>query len=246
MHHKAKHTLFFHVTASLTSCRHANGGMSDLNQTEPGRFCTFCNKFVKFGKGGKGNWTNHEKSQNHIDAVKTAGKARQITSFFGTKTVRTEQAGTSRGSSSSAAASSSRIGTASAPTPNGNSARIIDVDLVDNSGMDSDIAPLPIDLDPRGVMLRQLRLAISTLPLSIPLATATDLIATFAVDPVTLVGPGQDAWEDVIHDIFDVLMYDEGRSRNTLQLSHKGQPPLKFATQGRKSELTASGPSLPY
>jgi hypothetical protein len=85
--------------------------------------------------------------------------------------------------------------------------------------MDSDIAPPPIDLDPRGIMLRQLRLAISTLPLSIPPATATDLIATFAVDPVTLVRPGQDAWEDVIHDIFDVLVYDEGRSRNALQLS---------------------------
>ncbi|KAJ6583650.1 hypothetical protein B0H10DRAFT_1962136 [Mycena sp. CBHHK59/15] len=147
-------------------------------------------------RGGEGNWTNHEKSQNHIDAVKIAGKARQITSFFGTKTVRTEQAGTSRGSSSSAAASSSRIGTASAPTPNGNSAQIID-----------------------GIMLQQLRLAISTLPLGIPLATATDLIATFAVDPVTLVGPGQDAWEDVIHNIFDVLMYDKGQLRNTLQLS---------------------------
>ncbi|KAJ7920353.1 hypothetical protein B0H13DRAFT_1867697 [Mycena leptocephala] len=68
-------------------------------------------------------------------------------------------------------------------------------------------------------MLRQLRVVISTLPSSIPPATATDLIATFAVDPITLVAPGQDAWKDVIHNIFDALRYDEGRSRNALQLS---------------------------
>ncbi|KAJ6632294.1 hypothetical protein B0H10DRAFT_1937946 [Mycena sp. CBHHK59/15] len=48
---------------------------------------------------------------------------------------------------------------------------------------------------------------------------ASDLLASFAADPVTLIGPGQDAWEDVIHGMFDRLLYEGGRLRNGIEIS---------------------------
>jgi hypothetical protein len=60
---------------------------------------------------------------------------------------------------------------------------------------------------------------ISTLPTTIPLGCETDLIASFSSNAVTLIGPGQDTWEEVIHGQIDRLMYDGGRPKNSLELS---------------------------
>lgn len=73
--------------------------------------------------------------------------------------------------------------------------------------------------DPRKVILAQLHVVISTLPSTIPLACDSNLIASFSGNPVPLVAPNQDPWEDVIHGIIDSLMYDGGRSKNSLELS---------------------------
>ncbi|KAJ6569968.1 hypothetical protein B0H10DRAFT_2238051 [Mycena sp. CBHHK59/15] len=60
---------------------------------------------------------------------------------------------------------------------------------------------------------------ISTLPSSVPAAQNGDLISTFAVDPTTLILPGQDAWEDVIHGLFNCLLLNGAHHKNTVELS---------------------------
>ncbi|KAJ7936804.1 hypothetical protein B0H13DRAFT_1852875 [Mycena leptocephala] len=87
---------------------------------------------------------------------------------------------------------------------------IINVDSIPNPSGQSDL---------RKVILAGLHVVISTLPSTIPLACDSDLIASFSGNPVPLVAPNQDTWEDVIHRIIDSLMYDEGRSKNNLELS---------------------------
>lgn len=54
---------------------------------------------------------------------------------------------------------------------------------------------------------------------TVPLASPSDPLAAFAVDPVPLIAPGQDAWEDVILDMFTPLLYENGRPRNGVELS---------------------------
>ncbi|KAJ6549197.1 hypothetical protein B0H10DRAFT_2242974 [Mycena sp. CBHHK59/15] len=60
---------------------------------------------------------------------------------------------------------------------------------------------------------------ISTLPSSVPAAQNGDLISTFAVDPTTPILPGQDAWEDVIHGLFNCLLLNGAHHKNTVELS---------------------------
>ncbi|KAJ7906531.1 hypothetical protein B0H13DRAFT_2333370 [Mycena leptocephala] len=153
-----------------------------------------------------GSGTKDHKKAEKLAA--DAGKVRQITSFFGGGSSRPRQSSSTAGDSSSAVAGPSSLAVSSSA--------IIDVDA-DSLGMDSDINPPPIDS--RGILLRRLQVVISTLPSGIPLASASDLLASFAVDPITLVGPGQDAWEDIIHGMFDRLTYEGGRPRNAIEIS---------------------------
>ncbi|KAJ7811049.1 hypothetical protein B0H14DRAFT_3755845 [Mycena olivaceomarginata] len=105
---------------------------------------------------------------------------------------------------------------------------IIDVD----SPPDGISTPLRTPESDTQHLLTRLRLVISALPSTIPLATDTDLISSFTVNPVTLVGPGQDPWEDVIHQKIDSLMYDGGRSKNSVEL----------AQSIRRGEMGMTGP----
>lgn len=105
--------------------------------------------------------------------------------------------------------------------PNPPVAEVIDVDSAPDvsAGPNVDLPPHTLESDPHQVLLAQLRAVISTLPTTIPLGCETDLIASFSSNAVTLIGPGQDTWEEVIHGQIDRLMYDGGRPKNSLELS---------------------------
>jgi hypothetical protein len=92
-------------------------------------------------------------------------------------------------------------------------------DIIDVNSLDSiPVPPGTLELETRQLLAR-LGLVISGLPSTIPLVSDTDPILSFSVNPVTLVGPGQDAWEDVIHGKIDSLMYKGGRPKNSIELS---------------------------
>ncbi|KAJ6583712.1 hypothetical protein B0H10DRAFT_2234749 [Mycena sp. CBHHK59/15] len=158
--------------------------------------------------------TLHIGGPAHVENVANVKKTRPITNYFSSKPAVTS---TSTPSTTPASLNSVPV---SDPTPSASTSRIIDVDLlVDDVGFDSDLPPHPMDSDPRGALLSRLRIAISTIPSTIPLGCDTDHLASFSVNPVTLVGPGQDPWEDVVHGVIDAIMYDGGRSKDTVQLS---------------------------
>jgi hypothetical protein len=90
-------------------------------------------------------------------------------------------------------------------------------DIIDIDSIQNDVTRTTVSDTHQ--LLRRLSLATSTLPSTIPMASDTDLIASFSVDPVSLIAPGQDPWEDVLHDKLDALMYAGGRSKNSLELS---------------------------
>ncbi|KAJ7276899.1 hypothetical protein C8J57DRAFT_1584321 [Mycena rebaudengoi] len=170
------------------------------------RFCVVCNKIVKFGRGGVANWRLHLNTTDHIKNAKEAensGNSRQITSFFTTRP---------------RAPAASRPTAAEVP-PSASTSPVIDVDELPELPAISD-PPIPAAVTDVGeVLLSRLRVAISTLPSSVPLAQTGDFISSFAVDPTTLVLPGLDAWEDVIHGAFDAFLLDGPRHKNTVQLS---------------------------
>jgi hypothetical protein len=68
-------------------------------------------------------------------------------------------------------------------------------------------------------ILGKLRTAISTLPLQVPVATQTDFLASFAVNPVDLVQPNRDPWEEFIHGHFDSFLLHGPQPRSTIELS---------------------------
>ncbi|KAJ6518457.1 hypothetical protein DFH09DRAFT_1098529 [Mycena vulgaris] len=132
-----------------------------------------------------------------------------VDSFFGARPARPLPPARPGQSSSAIAGPSSAVARPSSLAVS--TTGIIDADA-DDSGMDSDIVLPQMDLDPHGILLHHLRVVISTLLSSIP--SASGLLASFAADPVALVGPGQDAWEDVIHGMFNGLFYEGARCRN--------------------------------
>ncbi|KAK6977174.1 hypothetical protein R3P38DRAFT_3377681 [Favolaschia claudopus] len=207
-------------------------------QPETSRYCGVCNRTIKYGHGGDSNWEGHEKSAKHIAKAKAAAGTRSLTSFF------------SVAPAPAAASSSHPHGTAtavqnSAPppdtdvgsfTPNTASQSSQDVECLshgiqnESTGAErltlstpsaSTSVPNRTDAsDERRTILTRLRSTISTLPLTIPVASDDDLTAPFAVDPTTLIAGSEDPWEDILHGILDRLMYDGGRSKNSLELSH--------------------------
>ncbi|KAJ6595272.1 hypothetical protein B0H10DRAFT_1960549 [Mycena sp. CBHHK59/15] len=178
------------------------------------RYCNVCNKNINLGNRGEGNWTLHIGGPAHVENVANVKKTRPITNYFSSKPA---VASTSTPSTTPASSNSVPV---SDPTPSASTSRIIDVDLlVDDVGFDSDLPPHPMDIDPHSALLSRLHIAISTIPSTIPLGCDTDHLTSFSVNPVMLVGPGQDPWEDVVHGVIDAIMYDGGRSKDTVQLS---------------------------
>ncbi|KAJ7663774.1 hypothetical protein DFH06DRAFT_1324291 [Mycena polygramma] len=204
MLHKAKHNLF---PASLTA-------FFDFRHDNTERFCDVCSKLVKYGKGGHANWDTHVGSEGHETALKAAaaaGKARQITSFFSARPppIVAEASG----------ASSNTPASHAVPVPPSPSSDLADVD------MDLDDSSPSLYSGQITILLSRLRVVISTLPSSIPFASGTDLIASFAnVDMMALVGHGQelDPWPEMhklIQQMFDSLLCNDGQPRNAVQLS---------------------------
>ncbi|KAJ6583761.1 hypothetical protein B0H10DRAFT_1949697 [Mycena sp. CBHHK59/15] len=184
---------------------------STADPPETQRYCAPCARILKFGKGGVANFEKHLNSPEHLAKEKTAksaGSSKQITSFF-TQWPRAPPPPDPPATASAAAH----------PHTKSASGFIIDVDeLPDSSGSVPPLVPLPGE-DLGEILLSRLQAVISTLPSSVPAAQNGDLISTFAVDPTTLILPGQDAWEDVIHGLFNCLLLNGAHHKNTVELS---------------------------
>ncbi|KAJ6616569.1 hypothetical protein B0H10DRAFT_1949035 [Mycena sp. CBHHK59/15] len=198
----------------------AGGAASGSNPNQE-RYCDTCSRSIKLGKGGEGNWTIHMESPAHRKGVSSAlqaAKTKQITNYFSTKPSRTVTSTLVPPTTQTSLSSNSEP--VPNPAPIFPTSRIPDVELPMN-GVALDLNPLrrPISTDPCGALLGRLRVTISTLPTTIPIACDTDLLAQFSVNPVMLIGCDQDPWEDVIHRMIDTFTYEGGRPRDSLQLS---------------------------
>ncbi|KAF7360931.1 hypothetical protein MSAN_01123100 [Mycena sanguinolenta] len=180
------------------------------NETE--RHCAVCNKTVSFGLGGEANWLEHVGSKAHQQNKRAAEGTKDIKSYFNFK----PKAPRTSAPPAAATPSGSQGPIPLQPAPP-SPVLVIDDDFAPDATPVADAETTTSD--PRKVLLARLRLVISTLPPTIPLASESDPIASFAINPVTLVGTGQDPWEDVIHGAIDSLMYDGARSKNSLELS---------------------------
>ncbi|KAJ6459302.1 hypothetical protein C8R45DRAFT_942329 [Mycena sanguinolenta] len=192
---------------------HREGGEASMASNETERRCDLCNKTVSFGLGGEANWVEHVGGKVHQQNKRAAEGTKDIKSYFNSK----PKVPVARTSAHTTAAGSH------IPTPPhlAPSSLILVIDDDDDVADATPIADADaLTSDPRNVLLARFRLVISTLPPTIPLASDSDPITSFAINPATLVGPGQDPWEDVIHRAIDSLMYDGGRSKNSLELSH--------------------------
>ena len=69
---------------------------------------------------------------------------------------------------------------------------------------------------PLPALLHRLKNAIASLPDSVPAGNNTDVFSAFALDPRLCLEPGQDPWEDLVHEVFDALLWQ----RTTIDLSH--------------------------
>ncbi|KAJ6591978.1 hypothetical protein B0H10DRAFT_1960652 [Mycena sp. CBHHK59/15] len=177
---------------------------STADPPETQRYCAPCARILKFGKGGVANFEKHLNSPEHLAKEKTAksaGSSKQITSFF-TQWPRAPPPPDPPATASAAA------------HPHTKSASGFIIDF----GISAPLVPLPGE-DLGEILLSRLQAVISTLPSSVPAAQNGDLISTFAVDPTTLILPGQDAWEDVIHGLFNCLLLNGAHHKNTVELS---------------------------
>ncbi|KAK6977813.1 hypothetical protein R3P38DRAFT_2809893 [Favolaschia claudopus] len=191
---------------------------------ETERHCDLCDKTIRFGHASAGvnNWDEHVKSQKHQRRLKETTKTRAITSFFAPKTKSLP--------AESSLVSATRATDVECHTPNipssSSSSPPVECLTHDSQPTSQDVECIAHDIpelesfpNEARVLLARLRSVILTLPSTVGVAENTDILASFAVDPTTLVQPGQDAWEDVIHDEIDTLMYDGGRSKNNVELS---------------------------
>ncbi|KAJ7187789.1 hypothetical protein C8R46DRAFT_1241005 [Mycena filopes] len=180
----------------------------EATEKETGRYCDLCKRWIGFGDGGESNWNRHIISPDHKKKIKPP-EAKSISRFF-TKAV-------PRPASSVPAvpAVPRALAHSSPAAPEASSSRIIDVDAVADQPA-SVVGPIS---GLREDILARLRAAITTLPQSVPVATEADLLALFAVNPVTLVQPDTDPWEEFIHDNFDTFLLDGPRHKTTIELS---------------------------
>ena len=153
--------------------------MSQVSQSSNSgtRQCLVCNRDVG---GGTRNFDKHEASKPHLDNVARAAHEKPpqpITNFFSRPkpTPPTLHMGPQP------------IAIASRSTP----FIVIDEETFENP-------PIPSKGHP---LITRLRALAASLPTSVPIGTDNDKFACFAVDPTTMVQPGNDPWEDVINDI---------------------------------------------
>ncbi|KAK7059367.1 hypothetical protein R3P38DRAFT_960522 [Favolaschia claudopus] len=189
------------------------------DEPETSRYCGVCKRTIKYGHGGDSNWDGHEKSAKHIAKAKAAAGTRSLTSFF---SVAPKVSRAPAAASSSHPHGAATAGQNSAPppdtdvgsfTPNTASQASQDAECLshgiqnESTGAErltlstssaSTSVPNRTDAsDERRIILTRLRSIISTLPLTIPVASNDDLTAPFAVDPTTLIAGSEDPWEDI-------------------------------------------------
>ncbi|KAJ7148876.1 hypothetical protein C8R46DRAFT_1230950 [Mycena filopes] len=187
--------------------------MSDTGK-ETKRYCDLCKKWINFGDGGEKNFKRHEETADHKKLHKAQNSKGGITSFFARKL---RPPPPPANSTPPAALLSAPIPGPSA-TPSlapATASPIIDVDEID----DRPASVVGTISDLRGEILARLRNAITTLPQGVPVATETDFLALFAVNPLELVRPDTDPWEDFVHGNFDSFLLQGPRHRSTIELS---------------------------
>ncbi|KAJ6583683.1 hypothetical protein B0H10DRAFT_2339210 [Mycena sp. CBHHK59/15] len=191
------------------------------------RFCAVCNKYINLGDGGDKNFVIHENGAAHrakLPATARApGDTKPLTSFFALKprVPAASSSGNPPTASSSTKTAVPALPRTSAYALGGKIPILADQPIFVRTdfGRMSAIFPNPVESDPRRVLLTRLRTAISTLPTTTPVAFDNDLLATFSVNPTTLIAPSQDPWEDVLHGLIDSFTYEGGKPRSTIQLS---------------------------
>jgi hypothetical protein len=178
-----------------------------LIQRDDAEYCAPCKKWIGHGtrggtKSNAANWEKHIESKKHKDNINAIQNVRPIGNFFSAKPRPPPPP-----------PPSSDPGPSAPALPMTSSSAIIDIDAMEDP---------PEAISPhsdRNVLLSDLDAAISSLPLTIPPATADDLISLFHVDPVDFVVSPTVPWEELIKKALDDFLNDGSRSKNTLELS---------------------------
>jgi hypothetical protein len=80
--------------------------------------------------------------------------------------------------------------------------------------------PIPSKSHP---LITRLRALAASLPTSVPIGTDNDEFACFAVDPTTMVQPGNDPWEDVVNPTYDRVIGFGRSALDIVGLIRRGQ-----------------------